>query len=97
MSITALFVFMMVIVIGNARNTRHYCPDVSNVAVPLSALVELTEGDAEFAVCSHYFTALSVQRPGHRKISLIDTCAPILVKNPMNAIFALINVLKKVI
>ena len=68
-----------------------------NVVVGLSAVVEFCEARAESTVCNPYIPAHCVQRPGHLKLRLNNTCAPIQVKNPMNAIFALLNLLKMVI
>ena len=69
-----------------------------NVAVPPSAFcMELSEGSAEFAVCSHYFHALSVLIPVYRQLSLKDTCTPILVKNHIHVNSALSDVLKAVL
>tara|TARA_B110000211_G_C13517345_1_gene309389 strand:+ start:135 stop:398 length:264 start_codon:yes stop_codon:yes gene_type:complete len=85
-------------VIGNARNTRDDWTDVMNVTVSPSVDVELTETNVESTVCSHFFPAQSVSIPVYRNLHLICTCAPILVKNPLNVItkLALSEVLKAV-
>jgi hypothetical protein len=97
MFITVKFVYGTATVIGNAWNTIKYCLNVVNVAVRASALVDFGETNAEFAACSHCLNALSVQRPMYLHLNLNATCAPILVKNPMNAISVLSDVLQPVL
>ena len=95
MFITVKFVFG-VDVNGNAWNTIKYRVHVLNVAVPPSALVELSEEIAESTLYIHYLNARSVHIPVYLHLNLKNTCAPIRVIDPMNVNTVLLKVLKNV-